>query len=76
MLRPSGFFTCPKGCGRVYRHKGNMNRHVTVECGIERKYKCHLCPTTCHYSYDLRRHFETVHRLTQKEIEDNIEAQD
>jgi hypothetical protein len=73
---PSQFFTCPKGCGRVYRHKGNMKRHATVECGIAKKFQCHLCPTSFHYRSDLKRHFEIVHRLEPDEIDKRMSLED
>lgn len=33
---------CPT-CGRVYKWKITLNRHLRLECGQERQFQCELC---------------------------------
>ncbi|KAK3915480.1 Zinc finger protein 33A [Frankliniella fusca] len=35
-------FTCPN-CGKGYSYKGNLNRHIRVECGKEPQQSCPIC---------------------------------
>ncbi|XP_039284551.1 longitudinals lacking protein, isoforms N/O/W/X/Y-like isoform X2 [Nilaparvata lugens] len=33
-------FYCPNNCGRSYNQKGNLNRHLRYECGVEPQFQC------------------------------------
>lgn len=37
------YFHCPNNCGRKYKHKKNVSRHLTLECGVPKKFKCSIC---------------------------------
>ncbi|XP_054287659.1 zinc finger protein 232-like [Macrosteles quadrilineatus] len=38
--------TCPV-CGREYRHRRDLNRHVRLECINDPSFACNLCSYTC-----------------------------
>lgn len=39
----SSCWMCPKGCNRKYSNKGTLQRHLKYECGVPKKFKCHIC---------------------------------
>ncbi|PSN32889.1 hypothetical protein C0J52_13336, partial [Blattella germanica] len=48
-------------CGRSYRHKENLARHVRVECGKEAQFYCEYCQYKSKHKHDLLRHVKTRH---------------
>ncbi|XP_060880768.1 gastrula zinc finger protein XlCGF58.1-like [Metopolophium dirhodum] len=34
---------CPNRCGRKYKHKGSVARHLKYECGVNPKFECVIC---------------------------------
>lgn len=36
-------FRCPQ-CGKAYKHKGSLYKHMRWECGKEPQFKCSYCP--------------------------------
>jgi len=34
---------CPNRCGRKYKHKGSVARHLKYECGVNPKFQCVIC---------------------------------
>lgn len=48
-------FPCPQ-CGRKYRHRANLGRHMKVECGKEARFHCVACPYKTKHKHDLARH--------------------
>lgn len=36
-------FPCNQ-CGKVYRHKSSLTKHLKYECGKEAQFLCQLCP--------------------------------
>lgn len=34
---------CPNRCGRKYKHKGSVARHLKYECGVNPKFQCIIC---------------------------------
>ncbi|KAF7272349.1 hypothetical protein GWI33_014898 [Rhynchophorus ferrugineus] len=51
-----------QNCGKVYKHRGNMRRHVQYECGKPAMFQCTFCDRKFHQQSNLKRHFENKHR--------------
>ncbi|XP_050536124.1 longitudinals lacking protein, isoforms N/O/W/X/Y-like isoform X3 [Daktulosphaira vitifoliae] len=34
---------CPNKCGRKYKHRGSVQRHLKFECGVKPKFQCTIC---------------------------------
>ena len=57
----SGPFTCDS-CGKVYTYKGNLNRHIRVECGKEPQHTCPVCFKMFKHKSNMEMHLERVHK--------------
>lgn len=58
-----GPFICQNGCGRAYKYKKNLNKHMNYECGERRdQFKCSFCNRTFSQRFSLRSHSIIVHR--------------
>lgn len=55
-------FACPR-CGRTYKHKHILRRHVDFECGVEPKFACDLCVYKSKRKYELSLHMRTKHNI-------------
>lgn len=51
-----------QNCGKVYKHRGNMRRHVQYECGKPAMFQCSYCERKFHQQSNLKRHFENKHK--------------
>lgn len=60
--RPDGstVFNC-KRCGRSYKHSTSIYKHLRYECGIEPRFKCHLCPYRAKQAGNMRIHIRKKH---------------
>ncbi|KAL5234362.1 hypothetical protein ACI65C_001772 [Semiaphis heraclei] len=36
-------FVCSNGCGRSYKYKKGLDRHLQFECGVEPQFECLVC---------------------------------
>lgn len=52
-----------KRCGRTYRHRNHLLRHVKHECGKEASFCCHMCPTKFKRNDLLRDHLKKFHKV-------------
>lgn len=50
-------------CGKIYKHRGNMRRHMVYECGKQARFECNFCARKFHQQSNLKRHCETQHRI-------------
>ncbi|XP_044737181.1 longitudinals lacking protein isoform X15 [Chrysoperla carnea] len=50
-----------ENCGKVYKWKNNLVRHLRYECGKEAQLKCPLCYVTTKHRSSMRRHVENRH---------------
>lgn len=56
-------FFCPKGCGRRYKQKCTLNRHLKFECGIQPRFKCDMCGKFFRHTFTLKFHLADVHMI-------------
>ncbi|KAJ4427499.1 hypothetical protein ANN_25147 [Periplaneta americana] len=54
---------CEK-CGRSYRHRENLLRHIRVECGKEAQFYCIYCKYKTKHKNNLLRHLRCRHQIT------------
>lgn len=54
-------FSCDL-CGRTFRDKSGMKRHVTGVHLNKRDFTCYLCPKSFSASYNLKEHLFSVHK--------------
>lgn len=58
-------YPCSNGCGRVYKRKSTLIRHLRYECGIEdRLFSCNICQKRFSHKFLVRKHMVIVHRIT------------
>ena len=55
-------FTCTN-CGKCYKHRGSLKRHMDFECGQEPKFVCPVCPKRWRQKNDLNIHARVQHGL-------------
>lgn len=55
-------FVCPNRCGRSYKNKPTVRRHLQYECGIEPQFECYICHKKFPYPLKLKLHLGTVHK--------------
>jgi predicted RNA-binding Zn-ribbon protein involved in translation (DUF1610 family) len=53
----STLFTCPQ-CGKIYRRKYTLRRHIQVECGKEPQFSCPHCHRRIRHKHDLVVHMK------------------
>ena len=59
-------FICQK-CGRTYRVKRSLARHMRFECGVEPQFPCSFCPYRAYQAVHLRHHMLNNHRDASKD---------
>lgn len=56
-----GSFPCTR-CGKVYNWRGNLLRHMRLECGKAPQFQCSYCPYETKHKNHLQRHVTSRHR--------------
>ncbi|XP_047113529.1 longitudinals lacking protein, isoforms F/I/K/T-like [Schistocerca piceifrons] len=49
-------------CGKEYQRKASLKRHVTFECGKERRFQCPFCPNRSIHKCHLLKHIQCKHK--------------
>lgn len=49
-------------CGKKYKSRHTLTRHLKLECGKEPGYSCPFCSYRTKQNSNLSRHINTVHR--------------
>lgn len=57
----TNFYGCPNGCGRSYKHKKNVFRHVKFECGILPQFECPFCSHRTKQKINMDVHIKIKH---------------
>jgi hypothetical protein len=52
-------------CGKVYRWKNTLYRHLRLECGKEPQFHCPHCPYRAKRKGNLQKHVAIRHRTTE-----------
>lgn len=50
-------------CGRSYRYRENLLRHIRVECGKEAQFHCIYCKYKTKHKTNLQRHLRSRHQI-------------
>ncbi|XP_020288365.1 zinc finger protein 408-like isoform X2 [Pseudomyrmex gracilis] len=58
----SPLLRCPQ-CGRTYKMKRNLRTHMRFECGGQKNFRCHICPSSYTQNISLRRHLMQQHGI-------------
>lgn len=58
-----GMFYCPRQCGRKYKYKKGLVRHLKYECGIEPQFKCPICNKTYKQPETFKMHLMSIHGI-------------
>jgi uncharacterized C2H2 Zn-finger protein len=53
-------FQC-RMCGKTYRYKKNMIRHIRFECGKEPQFQCPYCPHQTKHKSSVQIHIRNRH---------------
>ncbi|KAK7573712.1 hypothetical protein V9T40_010903 [Parthenolecanium corni] len=56
-------YPCLNGCGRIYKHKASLWKHLTFECGQEPKFSCQFCTAKFRQKSSLMRHIGLIHKI-------------
>lgn len=64
-------FYCLNMCGRSYKNKQHMTRHMTGECGVQPKFRCRYCMKSFTRKQTLKIHLVSVHNRSPDEIPGN-----
>lgn len=51
---------CPN-CGKLYKYKFNLNRHIRYECGVAKQFRCAECGRSFSQKSSLKSHRGIVH---------------
>lgn len=54
---------CVNGCGRQYKNKSSYQRHLKYECGVPKKFRCHLCDREFAQKENHKTHLIVKHKL-------------
>ncbi|XP_076395649.1 uncharacterized protein LOC100880436 isoform X19 [Megachile rotundata] len=57
-----GVYVCPNpNCAKSFNWKGNLNRHLRYECGLQPRFKCPYCEYRCKVKGDVSKHITRRH---------------
>lgn len=59
-------FGCSQ-CGRTYKNKSHLRRHVRYECNKEPEFACPYCQRKFHQKSNMRCHVGLIHRKKMEE---------
>ncbi|RZF39475.1 hypothetical protein LSTR_LSTR000996 [Laodelphax striatellus] len=59
-IEEDGRFGCVR-CGKSYKNRRHLIRHLKYECGREPRFSCTFCPHRSRYKTDLKTHMFVKH---------------
>lgn len=54
-------WTCPT-CGKHYKHRQSLRNHKKFQCGVDKKFQCHICEKLFRQKGNLNLHLGIVHK--------------
>lgn len=60
---PDIYFYCPNDCGRKYKWKRDVTRHLKYECGGKKSFKCTICHKSFSHKTTLKTHMINKHEI-------------
>ena len=63
----TNFHFCPNNCGRKYKRKCHLKRHLKFECGVGRQFHCVICAKSFSRKSTLKTHLGMVHAMLMME---------
>ncbi|XP_071859718.1 uncharacterized protein isoform X16 [Bombus fervidus] len=58
----NAIYICPSpNCAKSFNWKGNLNRHLRYECGVQPRFKCPYCEYRCKVKGDVSKHIPRRH---------------
>ena len=55
-------------CHKVYSTRSALFRHIRYECGVERRFKCHICYRLFRHKHHLRYHLNSHVKYNEGQI--------
>lgn len=52
---------CPNKCGRKYKYRGSLARHLKYECGVKPKFQCTICSKYFKQRINFKIHMMRIH---------------
>ncbi|KAF2888972.1 hypothetical protein ILUMI_17200 [Ignelater luminosus] len=68
---PSKTYAC-LDCKKVYKHSGNLNRHIRYECGKGAVYECPFCSYKCQRKDVLKQHIKYAKKHRNVDVDSVI----
>jgi len=65
-------FYCSSYCGRSYKDKRSLWRHLKFRCEIQPKFNCYICNKKFNDNQSMKRHTILVHKYLLAAIKFNI----
>ncbi|XP_050535138.1 uncharacterized protein LOC126902154 [Daktulosphaira vitifoliae] len=65
--REVDFFYCPKQCGRKYKYKKGLVRHLKYECGVSPQFQCPICNKLYKQPETYKMHLLTIHGINKND---------
>jgi len=56
-------FLCANGCGRSYKYKKGLDRHLQFECGVEPQFECIVCGKMFKQRCYVKTHSVNIHNI-------------
>lgn len=72
-LGAENIYKCLNGCGRSYKLLSSLQRHLTFECGVPKKFFCPLCDKSYTRKESLKFHMTEKHLPKNSDQEFKLE---
>jgi len=56
-------YLCPNNCGRKYKHRESLGKHLKYECGVPKKFRCEICNRAFAQKENFKTHMGIKHKI-------------